>query len=291
MSSSLPPQLNNCVQTQFYYYCQEVPSQDGPPVYQLKRPNYNPYQLFCFHTKLSEKLADKTYFLVPKKVGCIMYLAVQLAGGQECEHLAEYIAAAHQEAKGKALLFSARYSLIHNGIVLPKLWVESILSQVQIIQPYYTVDDQPGLFSFKPEFIKGALYVRLPQQDDYKTCYLNLKQEILAHLVYLYQLGTVALPKQSPLICKWHLTELTPGLYTAAWDYPLFAYQKSDFLLGLASGSKSITLGIEKVYQAAIGKKLTNQHFFHQDKLTIFVSDLEDAQRAVLSVQAILDQI
>jgi hypothetical protein len=253
--------------------------------------NYTKYDLFCFNTKLAEKIRainpEVSHHLVTKQYENRIHMCVELYHGYEQIPITkewkvlldEAVVASESEVKGKFLFFSAHFDLEMNGVVLKSEWLLSILNYIGLTR--YLNYKNLELFPLEPEIIAGRVYMRLHPDTDYTKDKNELKLAYERLLFGVYKEGTVALFPSSPLIERWNLTEVTEGLYRAAWTNVLFAKQKTEFLLRtLVEDNIEIRIPRNKVVRHHIVAKMPYDCSFGDETVIVAANNINEALKA-----------
>ena len=251
--------------------------------------NYTDYDLFCFNSKLEMQIQtwnpDLSHRLVPKEYQGKIFLFVELLYGysnlpiskEMQEKLQTAVTECYKLVPGKFLFFSTKQAIPIRGLVLPSYWLRSVIPLLSL--PEVINYNQMEIFSLQAEFYEGNLYLALDGDTNYTEDANQLKLKLLEYLHLLYVQGTVALPKDSPLIKDWSLKSVLPGLYTAKWNNFIFAKEKTPFLLSLVYGEKDVSFLVpeNEVVRHHLAKEMTVPHLFLHDTMTAQVTNLEEA--------------
>lgn len=295
----------NMFRTQFYHLRQEMiigkmtPYEGtyGTP-FALGSSNYTLYDLFCFNGKFAEKLRrinpELSHCLTPEDdtESDRVYLHVRLLHGAEPvqssneEVIATLIARCHAEAVGKVFFLSTHFDIYYEDVLLPKLWLQLVVPRIEFVRHIQYLSGE--VLDLQAEVDDGCLYLRVSPDTDYQRDLDDLKLQTLLYLASLYIAGTIALPDDSPIIRKWRLRSVAPGLYLAPWTNYHFARNKSDFLLRLALGANTITLRVPQESQEAVASVLRRQHFFLENQVVILVDGVNQALRVTRTVMKAL---
>ena len=290
------------MKTRFYHLRQEEvigssTAYDGAygTLFALSTSNYTPYDLFCFNMKFGEELRrinpDLAHSLVPEDDpdSDRVYLHVQLlhgadrVGTDDSSHFSTLIEKCHQVAPGKFLFLSTHFDIYYQEVLLPKLWLQLVLPRIEFTRKIEYISGE--VYDLEAEVIDECLYLRLSPDTDYMRDFNELKLQTLNYLSELYSSGAIALPDNSPLIRKWDLSYVSPGLYKADWTNYLFARNKSDFLLQRALGSETITLQVPTDKRLPVSRALNNtDHFFIEGEIVVKATSLNQALRVARKV-------
>lgn len=205
--------------------------------------NYNPYQLYCFLSKMTEKLKsiDPLWSArtIPKKWRgrAHLFLEIYSAGTfvpmdmalkdiveshlDECYNL-------HPE---HCLIFSASQVAPRDGLYYPPSWVESVIPFLQIPATLYSDDDQKE-WKLDAIHVEGSIYIRLHRLSDYSRIVVDISRFISDQIYHLYSQGVIVLHSvlDAEMIEKWRLISITQsdgkdrGLSTYS-DYQLEMYK------------------------------------------------------------------
>lgn len=291
--------------TQFYHLRQEMvigkmipyAGTYGTP-FALGSSNYTLYDLFCFNGKFAEKLRrinpELSHCLTPEDdtESDRVYLCVRLLYGAEPvqssdqEVITALIARCHAEALGKVLFLSTHFDIYYEDVLLPKLWLQLVVPRIEFVRHIQYISGE--VLDLEVEVDDGCLYLRVSPDTDYQKDLDELKLQTLRYLSSLYVSGVIALPADSPVISRWRLRLIAPGLYLAPWTNYHFARNKSDFLLRLALGAKTITLHVPRESQEDVTRALRLEHFFLEDQVVVIVEGLNQALRVTRSVMKAL---
>lgn len=253
--------------------------------------NYTKYDLFCFNTKLAEKIRsinpEVSHILNPKQYKDRIHMCVQLQRGQTQipititwkERLDRMASEAMTEMPGKFLFFSAHFDLPMDGVVMKSTWLRSIIHRIHLSQNINY--DNLELFTLDPEVVNGRVYMQLHPDTDYRADEAVFKLSLLNRLVYLYHKGVIALSLDNPLIDKWQLELIELDLYAANWTNVLFAKNKCEFLQRLlVENNIEICVPTDDVMRQRITQKMPYKSQFTSNAVLVFVDNLDDALKA-----------
>lgn len=255
--------------------------------------NYTSYDLYCFNTKLRDKILDinlnLSHKLIPKEYNNKIYLTVELNYGYyrvpiyDPIALTNMVKLSHIEVPNKFLFFSCNRDLYIDGQNIPSIWIKNIITEISLPQAidYNTLQ----LFDLSPEIIDNKVYITLNPDTNYRDDYIELKRKFLRYLSDLYKRGAVV-STNNQLVKDWNLNRIQGNLYEAQWNNILFARNKTTFLMKLLLGSKTINIDIpnDNIVKDHIARKLNYNFFFTNSTITIFVQSLDQATEATAVV-------
>lgn len=218
----------------------------------VRTANYIPYDLFCFNSKMREKVSSlkPTYNHRLEGVGRNgrTYLSVVLYDGGELvpitpelkDLLSKFTEECERTHPGKCLLFSTHRDIWYDNVCLPAYWMDTLLPFLEIPDEFSYLS---GITESSGKIIeRGYCYVTLNPDTRYSELYSNLRNSITKDLYLLYKSGSLV-STDDDFVNKWRLSIVRGNLYTTEWTHYLVENCKTQFLLDCSREDSSVKKG------------------------------------------------